>query len=129
MHQILAGADMWHIDLVEEQDDGEDEEVDVGAVSRAEDYRALPGGLQLPDHLQLALIDDDLVVDSLEERDHRVGHGLQRGGLVVCHDDVERRAGRFADLLVDLVLVHIQLEGVLVVGQLRRYDLGDSLLH
>ena len=120
---------MRHIDLVEEQDDGEDKEVDVGAVSRAEDYWTLPGGLQLPDHLQLALVDDDLVVDSLEERDHRVGHGLQRGGLVVRHDDVERRAGRFADLLVDLVLVHIQLEGVLVVSQLRRYDLGDCLLH
>ena len=74
--------------------------------------------LQLPDSIHLKLIDDNLAVNTSEEDDTRVTECFESWRLVVGHDDIKWFCSIHFNLLINFILVHLQLERVLVVVQL-----------
>ena len=116
MHQVFSCADVGRVNLVEDCDDGQNKEVDVGSVVGAHHDGTLSRGLQLPDLVDLHFVDHDLGVDTFEDCDHVHAHEPEGVWLEVCHDDPEGVARLLVHILVNLVLVHIQLERILVVG-------------
>ena len=70
---------------------------------------------QLFDTSKLSLIDDDLAVDALKDLYVCRCHSFERIGIKVSHNDTKRIGSFFANILVDLILVNVELQSVLVV--------------